>query len=287
VSLGDTKLHCTDLKTLWLLGDPVSHSMSPLIQNTALQALDENVIYLASQVKAEVFETAVRALPALGALGANVTVPHKLRAFDLCDSLSGRARVMRAVNTLHFRDGEIFGDNTDGVGWWNSVRCDFASDSFEKAVVIGAGGAARAVCHTLVGQGVKTLVLLNRTAANAEKLKDELPDGVDVRVDGLKSFPRHLTAATLVAQTTSVGLKGEDAPVPLPKEWPDGCCLSELIYGHETPLLTAVRTLGGATADGLGMLCGQAAESLALWTGRPVEEIPYAEMMRVARERLS
>jgi shikimate dehydrogenase len=280
-------IHRADLRTLWLLGDPVSHSLSPLIQNTALQALGEKVIYLATRVEAESFESVVRTLPALGALGSNVTVPHKQRAYELCDTLSQRARVMRAVNTLHFRDGEIFGDNTDGSGWWNSIEADFPQVTIEKALVIGAGGAARAVCHTLVERGVRQLILLNRTMSNAEKLSKELPDDVDTKVDDLASFPRHLAPATLVVQTSSVGLKDDRSPVPLPSVWPDGCCLSELIYGRETSLLKRVRALGGSAQDGLGMLCGQAAESLALWTGRAVEEVPFGHMMRVARRRLS
>lgn len=275
-----------DLNTLWLLGDPVDHSLSPLIQNTALRTLGRNAIYIASQVKSDSFEAVVRALPQMGALGANVTVPHKMRAFQLCDSLSEAAREMRAVNTLHFRDGEIFGENTDGIGWWSSLSRVCRHLSFQRAVVIGAGGAARAVCHTLMKQGITTLVLLNRTVGNAVNLKAELPRTGEVAVDRLESFEQHLGSDTLVVQTTSVGLRGGGTPVPLPSRWPERCFLSELIYGKETALMSGVRRLGGEASDGLGMLCGQAAESLALWMGLPPESIPFQEMMRVAREKL-
>ncbi|MCA9780404.1 MAG: shikimate dehydrogenase [Candidatus Eremiobacteraeota bacterium] len=274
-----------DLETLWLLGDPVSHSLSPLIQNTAIQRMGLKIVYLASRVAADNLEQVVRALPALGAVGANVTVPHKLRAFEICDRLSDRAQTMKAVNTLHFRNGEIFGDNTDGVGWWNSLTGQF-SYRFSKAVVIGAGGASRAICHTLATRQIPNLVLLNRTAEKAHQLRDELPAGFEVKIAGLESFEEHLEPNTLVVQTTSVGLKGEFSPVKLPETWPEGCCLSELIYGRKTALMKKVVALGGRAQDGLGMLCGQAAESLSLWTGRPLTEVPVDEMMRAAQQRL-
>ena len=275
-----------DLRTLWLLGDPVSHSMSPLIQNTALKFMGEKLVYLAARVTDEDFGRVVRTLPALGAVGANVTVPHKIRAYELCDALSERAQKMKAVNTLKFQDDEVFGDNTDGVGWWDALVRRFAG-RFEKAVVIGAGGASRAICHTLMDNGLSELVLLNRTAAKAHRLRDELPSAGVVKIDGLDSFVQHLKPDTLVVQTTSVGLKDGGSPVPLPELWPEGCFLSELIYGRQTRLRTHVLALGGEVQDGLGMLCGQAAESLALWTERPVSEIPFDEMVKAARKRLS
>ena len=275
-----------DLRTLWLLGDPVSHSMSPLIQNTALKLLGEKIVYLAARVTDEDFHRVVRALPALGAVGANVTVPHKIRAFEICDTLSERARKMRAVNTLKFQEGRILGDNTDGVGWWDALVRQSAG-RFEKAIVIGAGGASRAICHTLMDNGLSKLVLLNRTTAKAHLLRDELPSGDAVKIDGLDSFARHLEPDTLVVQTTSVGLKDSSSPVPLPESWPEGCFLSELIYGRQTSLMTHVLGLGGEVQDGLGMLCGQAAESLALWTERALSEIPFDEMVKAARKRLS
>lgn len=263
----------------------MSHSMSPLIQNTALKLMGEKMVYLAARVTEDDFQQVVRALPALGAVGANVTVPHKLRAYEICDTLSERAQKMKAVNTLKFRGKEVFGDNTDGVGWWDALVRE-SSVRFEKAVVIGAGGASRAICHTLVAEGLSELVLLNRTTAKAHQLREELPSGTVVKIDGLDSFSAHLQPETLVVQTTSVGLKDGGSPVPLPEVWPEGCFLSELIYGRQTRLMSHVLNLGGEVQDGLGMLCGQAAESLALWTERPVSEVPFDEMVKAARKRL-
>jgi shikimate dehydrogenase len=248
--------------------------------------MGEKIVYLAARVTDEDFQRVVRALPALGAVGANVTVPHKVRAFELCDALSERAQKMKAVNTLKFQEDQVFGDNTDGVGWWDALVRQF-DGRFEKAVVIGAGGASRAICHTLIDNGLSELVLLNRTAATAQRLGDELTPGAVVKIDGLDSFVRHLGPDTLVVQTTSVGLKDAGSPVPLPEVWPEGCYLSELIYGRQTLLMSHVLSLGGQVQDGLGMLCGQAAESLSLWTERPLSDIPFDEMVRSARKRLS
>ena len=163
-----TLYHRADLNTLWLLGDPVHHSKSPLIQNTALQILEFPALYLAAHVKAENFVQVVSSLPHLGAIGANVTVPHKQRAFELCDQVSSRAERMKAVNTLHFREGIIFGDNTDGIGWYSSL-CEFCSmEDFDQAFIIGAGGAARAIGHTLVEAGISEIRIFNRSQENGK-----------------------------------------------------------------------------------------------------------------------
>jgi shikimate dehydrogenase len=280
-----------DLSTIWLLGDPVAHSMSPLIQNRALQILGVNAIYLAAKVQADDFEQVVRGLPLMGAIGANVTVPHKRRAFQLCDSLSPRAQLMGAVNTLVFREGEVLGDNTDGAGWWTSLQNAGQVRAFEKAVVIGAGGAARAICHTLVEKGIGTIVLLNRTESRAQELKAELlsvgSEACAVNVHGLEAFPHQLEPNMLVVQTTSVGLLEGDCPVPLPASVPGDVVLSELIYGRVTPLMDHFQKLGVKVQDGLGMLVGQGAESLALWLGLESSEVPRSAMMESAQRFLA
>lgn len=275
-----------DLKTIWLLGRPVEHSLSPLIQNRAIGHLKERAIYLAASVEPDDFEQVVRALPALGALGANVTVPHKIRAFEVCETTSERAQRIGAVNTLLFSDGSIRGDNTDGAGWWWSLPKEV--HSLRRAVVIGAGGAARAVVATLIDNGFDEIVVLNRTVERAERLLTDLEAGfgtASLSSGTLASFPEHLETHTLVVQTTSVGLDGRGCPVDLPTQWPEGCYLSELIYGRSTPLFSRVRELGGEASDGLEMLCGQAALSLALWLGREPAEIPLELMRQAVQER--
>lgn len=275
-----------DLSTLWLLGCPVKHSLSPLIQNTALATLEQPAVYLAASVQASRFESAVRALPSLGALGANVTVPHKERAFQLCDQLSERARAIGAVNVLRFIEGQIWGDNTDGVGWQSGLEAEFGAGVCARpAVVVGAGGAARAILHTLSQAGCPRAVICNRTRERAETLCSDFGgSGFAVSVAGLEEFERHLTGESLVVQTTSVGLQGEGSPVEF-SSWPQEALLSELIYGRVTPLMAQVQAAGGRVQDGLAMLCYQAAHGLALWLGRPLQEIPVEAMFEAVGDR--
>ena len=273
-------LHRADLKTLWLLGQPVSHSKSPLIQNTALRHLGLPIIYQAAPVKSQEFENAVRGLKALGALGANVTVPHKQAAYRICDEVSLRAKTMGACNVLRFKDGQIFGDNTDGSGWWRGLTERFGPNVPQRAVVLGAGGASRAVVATLASLGVPELYLLNRTRENAITLAAEVAP--NCQVEPLRSFTELLEPGCLVVQTTSAGLEDSESPLPLPTHWPEGAVLSELIYGKSTPLARAVQEMGGEVQDGLPMLVYQAAESLSLWLELPLENIPDRLMMEAA-----
>lgn len=280
-------LHRADLRTLWLLGRPVGHSLSPLIQNTALSQLGLPIVYLAASVEDDRVESAVRGLQSLGALGANVTVPHKEAAFRLCGSTSERARAMRACNVLKFVDGKVWGDNTDGAGWRRGLDEVLQGRLPDKAVVIGAGGAARAVVYTLARDRVPEIVILNRTIERAEALaQDFLAYALTrTRAAGLEGWERHLEPGCLVVQTTSAGLE-DSSPVPLPSAWPRGALLSELIYGRKTSLAAGVRALGGQVQDGLPMLVYQAAESLAVWLDRPLAEIPVELMLQAARRRL-
>lgn len=283
-------IHRADLSTLWLLGDPVHHSLSPLIQNTALKALNQNLLYVASAVKADHFVEVVETLPKIGALGANITVPHKLAAHKVSEKLGSNAELMGAVNTLRFHKGVVEGYNTDGPGWWNALGDECPGSWRKNVLVIGAGGAARAICHTALGHGTENLWILNRTSGKANTLKQELcihyPQA-KIEIGELAQFEQLLSQVGLVVQTTSVGLDRESSPVRLPESWPTSCFFSELIYGPRTPLMKRVEELGGRFQDGLGMLCGQAALSLAIWLDKPVENIPLHLMLDTARQHLA
>lgn len=278
-----------DLSTLWLLGDPVAHSLSPLIQNSALRELGQKAVYLAARVDAADLLKVVDALPRLGALGANITVPHKVAVLQACTELTDRARAIGAANTLAFRNGAVLGDNTDGVGWWHSLWELRERGSFEQAIVIGAGGAARAVVYTLLEHGVDDVQILNRSTNRAEELAEDMRGqfpSARLECRQLSEFARLLRSATLVVQTTSVGLDSADSPVEMPAELPKDVYLSELIYGRSTPLMRDFENLGGTVVDGLGMLVGQAVHALALWLELDYREIPADLMMKVARDRL-
>lgn len=273
------------MATIWLLGDPVAHSLSPLIQNTALESLGEPAVYLAARVTEEDFLQVVESLPKLGAIGANVTVPHKVLALQACSQLTDRAKVIGAVNTLIFRSETVLGDNTDGVGWWESLREAREAINFKRLLVLGAGGAARAVAYTALEHGISEVALLNRTVGRAQALAEDLwKQFPEARIDcrDLPDFSSLLEAGTLVVQTTSLGLHGDESPVKLPSMLPPNVFLSELIYGRETRLLREFRDLGGRCSDGLGMLVGQAVHALALWLGRRPGEIPAELMLQAA-----
>jgi shikimate dehydrogenase len=283
-----TDLSRADLRTLWLLGRPVAHSLSPLIQNAALAQLGLPIVYLAAQVEEDHFESAVRGLASLGALGANVTVPYKEAAFRLCHHTSQRAQAVGACNVLKFVNGSILGDNTDGQGWLRGLDEILGSRVPARALVIGAGGAARAVVHSLSGRCVPEIVVLNRTLRRAQALVEELGGTSGcLRASSLDHWERHLIPDCLVVQTTSAGLGDQASPVDLPSRWPQGAVLSELLYGRDTSLAASVRALGGTVYDGLPMLVYQAAESLSIWLERPLEEIPAGLMMETARRYLS
>lgn len=276
----EERLARADLKTLWLLGHPVGHSLSPRIQNAALQALGAPWVYLAADLDPKNFEEAARGLGQLGAVGANVTVPFKERAWALCDELSDRARVMGACNVLSFVDGKIHGDNTDGVGWLRALELGVPDFYPRRALVLGAGGAARAILLALVEKGVPQIFILNRSFERANALKEQFSGlgATSITVTSLDRFPQLVSSGDLVVQTTSVGLDRLSSPVKLPLVWPKEVVLSELIYGEPTPLLKAVRERGAMVCDGLAMLVFQAAESLARWMNCSFEEIPWRVM---------
>lgn len=272
-------------KTIWLLGHPVAHSLSPLMQNVALRHLSENVVYLAADVDKSSFQSAVDGLVALGALGANVTVPYKELAYSMCDELDVSAQAIGACNVLRFKDGKVDGYNTDWIGWLRAMQSVVKKIPPSKALVVGAGGASRAVVYALLQWGVSDIVVLNRSLDRAERLVQSLASGrsTSVKARPLEEFYVHLDSSSLVVQTTSIGLDGISSPVELKRDWPKEVILSELIYGLKTPLLKHARLYGGLTQDGLPMLVNQAALSLSIWLERPLEDIPTDEMIAKAR----
>lgn len=267
----------------------MGHSLSPLIQNTALDHLGLRVVYLAANVEEDKVESAVRGLASVGALGANITVPYKELAFHLCDVVSERARAIGACNVLKFVGGEIHGDNTDGAGWLRGLDQELGGELPSKALVLGAGGAARAVVYSLARRKVPEIVVFNRTLERAKALATDFQAYALTRTyaAAMDELEHHLLPGCLVVQTTSAGLDDDSLPVSLPDAWPDGAILSELIYGRETPFAAAVRAKGGTVYDGLPMLVYQAAEGLSIWLDRPLSEIPAELMLATARCHLA
>jgi shikimate dehydrogenase len=255
---------------LAVLGHPVGHSRSPAIHNAALVALGmgDEWSYEAINVAPDAFEARVRAMPGEGFAGANVTVPHKGAALALADELSETAREIGAANTLVFADGEIRAENTDAKGLLNALP---ASPSGKRALVLGAGGAARAVVWALLREGAEVDVW-NRTELRSRNLCEEL-GGAPVTAPDQASYE-------LIVNSTAVGLGGEDpfAELPLdPARFVSMQTVVDMVYGLKpTSLLRAAGMVGAATVDGLEILVQQGALSFEIWTGRK----PPLDVMR-------
>lgn len=256
-----------------VLGWPVAHSRSPRLHNYWLRHYGINGAYLPLPARPEHFAEAVMGLVRLGFAGANVTIPHKEAAFALCTRADESARKAGAANTLVFSaSGEIAASNTDGFGFIEALRAGAPGFDARRgpAVVLGAGGSARAVVQALVEAGTPEIRVVNRSAERAEKLAEALDAAL--RISDWRAVPRALEGAALLVNTTNLGMKGQP-PLeidlsPLPKS----AVVNDIVYVPlETPLLRAARTRGHPAVDGLGMLLHQARAGFKAWFGRDPE----------------
>jgi shikimate dehydrogenase len=252
-----------------VMGWPVSHSRSPRLHGWWLEQYGIDGAYVPLPVRPEDFEAAVRTLPKLGFAGANVTVPHKEAALRACDTVSDLARRVGAVNTLVCRaDGSLHGDNTDGFGFLENLRAgcpEWQSDA-APAVVLGAGGAARAVVAVLQDAGCPEIRLTNRTRARAEELAADL--GGTVTVVDWEARSEALDGAGLLANTTTLGMEGAP-PLELALDaLPVDALVTDIVYA---PLVTEVLSRawkrGNPIVDGLGMLLHQGRPGFEAWFG--------------------
>jgi shikimate dehydrogenase len=250
-----------------VMGWPVGHSRSPRLHGYWLDAYGIDGAYLPLPVAPEHIETALRALPLLGFAGVNLTVPHKEAALGVVDRVDALARRIGAVNTVVVAaDGTLNGTNTDAFGFTENLRAGAPDwEPSRAAVVLGAGGAARAVCVGLADAGVAEIRLANRKAARATRLADELsgiqPVAWEARGDALDG-------AGLLVNTTTLGMTGAP-PLDIALDALAGdAVVTDIVYAPlETPLLAAARARGNVTVDGLGMLLHQARPGFAAWFG--------------------
>ena len=265
-----------------VIGDPVRHSLSPVLHNAGFAALGLDWVYVAFPVPEGRAVEATAAMRALGIAGLSVTMPHKAAVADAVDSLSPVARRLGAVNTVVWRGSELVGDNTDGAGFVDSLRADASFDPVgRRCLVVGAGGAARAVVMALGQAGAAEVVVVNRTASRG-RATAQLAGGA-----GRAGSAEEVDAAELVVNATPVGMAGvvggeESGPedgLPGgidPTRLGAGQLVVDLVYEPlVTPLLGAAEARGAATAGGLGMLVHQAGHAFRLWTG---EEPPLVAM---------
>ena len=270
-----------------MLGHPVAHSRSPAMQNAALQALGlADWSYEAIDVEPDEFEDRIRELPGEGFAGVNVTIPHKEAALAVADESTEAARQIGAANTLSFADGRIHAHNTDASGLLTAVPVPIEN---RRALVLGAGGSARAAVWALAGEGAAVAVW-NRTPERADELvRDLAAAGRDTPAEGL------LTPASteqvrsdgfdLIVNCTAVGMRDEDpfAQLPVdPERFDAEIVLVDLVYaGAESRLVRAARERSATAIDGLEILVQQGAESLRIWTGSE----PPLDVMRAAAKK--
>ncbi len=275
-------------RTLGVIGHPVTHSWSPQLYNAACAALGLDYVYVPFPVKPDDLAPAVRAIRALGLHGLNVTIPHKEAIVALMDRLTPMARLIGAVNTVEVAGRRLIGHNTDGQGFLAAYQEQIPGDlAGRRAVLIGAGGAARAVAVTLASEGLACLIMVNRTASRAEALLADLARRFRrLRLDvlPLRRLAVRGVEADLVINATPLGM-ADYPPFPFSPEVVSGAAVAcDLVYRPRmTPFLKAARAAGIQTVDGTGMLLHQAALAFEIWTGR---RAPLAAM-RMALKKLA
>jgi shikimate dehydrogenase len=261
-----------------VIGTPVRHSLSPTLFEAAFAEVSLDWTYLAFEVSPEGLPGAVAGIASLGIRGVSVTMPHKAAIVPLLDEVSPTAARLDAVNCLTWRDGALVGDNTDGAGLLLALDAEGVSVAGANVVVVGAGGAARAITLALGGAGVSRLSVVNRTESRAAAAAALAGPA------GRVGSGDDITSADLIINATSVGM-APDTGVPFDVDLlSSGQVVLDAVYHpRQTPLLTAAAARGARAVDGVGMLCGQAAVAFERWTGQPG---PFDVMRAAARSAL-
>ena len=252
-----------------VMGWPVAHTRSPAIHNHWIAHYGLKGAYVQLPVQPQNLEAAIRGLPSLGFAGCNITVPHKVNAMQLMDTLHPAARRIAAINTVVVQaDGSLMGVNNDGIGYIQSLRDakpDWRGD-VGPALVLGAGGAARAIVVALLDEGVPEVRLCNRTQDKAQALQDAFGDPVTVIPWAERNSA--MAGVRLLVNTTTQGMYGQPALDVVLDDLPAEALVSDAIYiPLETPLLAAARQRGHQTVNGLGMLLNQARPAFQAWFG--------------------
>ena len=265
-------------RLLGVIGHPIAHSLSPAMHTTALRALRCDACYGAFDVPPRFLKPMLRALVLAGVEGLNVTVPLKESVVPLMDRLDPSARAIGAVNTIVIRDRRLVGHNTDAVGFRRALAEELRFTARGASVLLlGAGGAARAVGWALAADQARTIWVANRTSAKAWRLARRLAraQAIPWRADTLRAAAAE---ADLVVNATTVGMRPTDRPPVEPAWLRRGSRVYDLIYQHETRLVRAARRRGCVAAGGVSMLLYQGAESLRLW----LRCAPPIDVMRIA-----
>ena len=266
-------------KIVGLIGYPVEHSKSPVMHNAAFDSLGLDFMYLLFSVRPPYLKEAVMGLRALNIVGANITIPYKEEVMKYLDDITAEAKLIGAVNTIHIQDGKLIGYNTDGQGFITSLLTDGRVKlEGQKVLLIGAGGAGKAVAVKLAERGVERLVITDKIEEKAKalvgRLQENIPDcPVYAMPPGDKEFAKTVLESTLLINATPVGMKEGDPPIIDPEYLHKALFVYDVIYNRETPLIEAAKKRGLRTLDGMGMLIHQGAASFEIWTGQkaPIE----------------
>lgn len=261
-------------KVLGIIGHPIKHSLSPLMQNAALRASCLNFIYVPFEVTAENLGKAIDGLKALGIAGFNVTIPHKTAVMSYLDGLDETAVAAGAVNTVKNDSGRLIGYNTDGDGLVRSLAEDLSFNPRNSSIaVIGAGGAARGAIAALSRAGAKRIVIINRTHSKAADLVSVIsakyPDTELLIASGYEDLKCYLPYVDLLINTTSLGMNNEKFPLLQLHTMLHTAVVYDMIYSPlVTPLLRDAYDIGFNGANGLGMLAAQGELAFTIWTGK-------------------
>ena len=277
-------------KVCAVIGDPVEHSLSPIIHNAAFQHLNLDYVYVAFNVRAYQLKDAILGVRGLGIYGLNVTMPHKISIIKYLDELDETAKRIGSVNTVLNKDGRLIGYTTDGVGAFNALKYAGSDPLGKKVVVLGAGGASRSICFTLA-ERVRELIILNRTLERAVSLanniREVLGGKVNVRAASLvdENLRKELKDADILINATSVGMKPNDAYTPVKRDFLHrNLTVFDIVYNPlETRLLREAKLIGAKTIDGLSMLIHQGAVSFEIWTGvkAPIDVMREAALRKI------
>lgn len=280
---------------LGIIGYPIGHTFSPLMHNTAIKHLGLDYIYLPFEVKKENMALAIGGLKGLGINGINVTIPHKESVISYLDNLDDNARFIGAVNTIKLEDGRLKGYNTDGLGFLKSLKIDAQENAKGKNIIIlGAGGAARAIAIQMALEEANSIIIANRTGERGEELAVHINakckmQNVKCKVKAISlrdnSLVEYFKKADIIINTTSVGMIDSNTPLFPYNYISDRHLVCDIVYKPiETKLLKEASVRGARFLNGLGMLIYQGSLSFKIWTGH---EMPVEIVKKVLMEELT
>lgn len=255
-----------------IIGDPVKHSLSPLMHNAAFKHLGLDYIYVPYHVPPNSLKNSITGAKALNINGLNVTIPHKTEVIKYIDSLDKPAEMIGAVNTIKFENNKAEGYNTDGIGAVKSIE-EVSSIKDKKVVILGAGGAARAISFQMFIDGAESLIIANRTPENASKLQNDLIEKLNAHVKTVdlgEELKKELEDADILINTTPIGMYpnvDQKSVVKAEMMCEDLIC-NDIVYNPlKTGLLKEAEKAGAKTISGIKMLIYQGIESFKIWTG--------------------